>query len=279
MADYLNGMTVHLLWLANKITFKGWQDIRQTKGNHTFYWIYGGKGVFRTDRTHAVGRGTLVYMPPGQELHMQSSHDDPLVMMIARFECIVSVYAEEERTWSMSSLERLELPDLRHCEGETALRFNRLFDELVHNWVPSREGGVLLSKSRLLEIVELAHREASAERSGDPAYSAFLQVKTILEEQFHKPLQVYELAATHSLSPSYLRKLFQTRLGISPKAYLDKIRNDHAIRYLSYTDMPVRVVALSCGYGDEFQFSKAFKKTNGCTPTSFRARQSTRLER
>ncbi|TNJ62492.1 AraC family transcriptional regulator [Paenibacillus hemerocallicola] len=278
MTNYLNGMTVHLLWLANKITFKGWQDIRQTKGNHTFYWVYGGEGIFRTDQTHLVGKGMLVYMPPGQELHMQSSNDDPLVMMIARFECIVSRYSEPERTWITEPLERLGLPYLRLYEGERAMKFNRLFEELVRNWVPTREGGALLSKSRLLEILELAHREDPVEQSDDPALRAFQQIKTILEEQFHTPLQVYELAIKHSVSPSYLRKMFKIRLGLSPKAYLEKIRNDHAIRCLSYSDAPVRIVAMSCGYGDEFQFSKAFKKTNGCTPTAFRARQTARLQ-
>jgi len=143
--------------------------------------------------------------------------------------------------------------------------------------VPSRDGGELQSKAKLLSILELAHREEPGEQSGDLALRAYQQIKTILEEQFHTPLQIYDLALKHSVSPSYLRKMFTSRLGLSPKAYLEQIRNDHAIRYLSYSDVPIRIVAVSCGYNDEFQFSKAFKRANRCTPTAFRNRMAARL--
>jgi AraC-like DNA-binding protein len=277
VTGYLNGITVHLLWLANKVTFKGWQDIRRTKVNHTLYWVYGGEGVFCTGETHRVGKGHLVYMPPGLELHMQSSDEAPLIMMIVRFECMVTRYSETSGMWSTEPLNGLELPFLRQYEGERAMMFDRLFEALVHNWVPSRNGGELLSKSKLLTILELAHREEPGEQSGDLALRAYQNIKKILEEQFHTQLQIYDLAKKHSVSPSYLRKMFTSRLGLSPKAYLEQIRKDHAIRSLSYSDTPIRIVAASCGYNDEFQFSKAFKRATGSTPTAYRTQMAARL--
>lgn len=273
MSDYLNGIFIRLQWLGQTRTVKGWQDIRQSRGGHTLFWIAGGEGTLRGETVHQVGKGMLVYMPPGREMLLQSSIGDPLDMRIARFECVVNQYSDRERAWSAAPLQRLELPTLRPFHGERAERLHEQFEQLVGHWAPGSGGGELLARSRLLAILEEAHRDYPEDTGGDPALQAFVQIKTMMEDRFYEPLHVYELATRHAISPSYLRKLFQARLGVSPKGYLDQLRDAYAVRCLTYSDAPIKVVARLCGYNDEFQFSKAFKKTHDCTPSEFRSRQ------
>lgn len=269
MADYLNGMVVHVLWLMNKVTANGWSDTRKTKTNHTFYWVREGEGEFRSDDVRPVRRGTLTYLPPGPEMHMRSSEDKPLVIMMVRFDSAAYVYSD--RQWRLRPLERLELPLFQQFEGEMLIKLDRLFEALGRDWVPTREGGELLSRAHLMTIMERVHQPSPFEGANDWPQQAFQRIKAEIEENFQAPLQIAELASRHSVSPSYLRKMFLRQLGVSPKAYLSRVRNEHAQRYLSYSDIPMHTIADACGYQDEFQFSKAFKKLNGCAPTVFRS--------
>ncbi|MBT2764665.1 helix-turn-helix transcriptional regulator [Paenibacillus sp. ISL-20] len=59
-------------------------------------------------------------------------------------------------------------------------------------------------------------------------------------------------------------------LHVSPKDYLTDIRMRHAERYLAYTSYTLRFIANTCGFHDEFHFSKAFHKYKGIAPAEFR---------
>lgn len=278
MSDYLNGIFIRLQWLGQTSTVKGWRDFRQSRGGHTLFWVAGGEGTLRGDTVYQVEKGMLVYMPPGREMLLQSSISEPLDMRIARFECVVNQYSDRERAWSAAPLQRLELPPLRPFQGERAEWMHEHFEQLVGRWTPGGDsGGELLAKGRLMAILEEAHRDYPAGTGSDPALQAFVQIKAMMEEHFYEPLHVYDLASRHAISPSYLRKLFQARLGVSPKGYLDQLRDAYAVRCLIYSDAPIKVVARLCGYNDEFQFSKAFKKAHVCTPSEFRSRQLRRM--
>ncbi|TBL81696.1 AraC family transcriptional regulator [Paenibacillus thalictri] len=269
MKSNWNDIVVHIFWVLNKLTFKGWEDIRQNKSRHSFYWIHEGEGVFRTGETFHVRKGNLVYLAPGLELSMKSSDNDPLVMTMIYFDC--ADYRYGDAGWGLQPLDSLELPLLQQMDRDRAIRMDLLFEALHRDWIPSRSGGELLSKGHLLAILECAHQAAPFEDEQDSTFRSYLKVKQELEEQFHQRLHIEDLARKHSVSCSYLRKMFIRHLHMSPKAYLDQIRNDHAIRYLSYSDIPVKKIAEACGFNDEFQFSKAFKKMNGSAPSAYRA--------
>ncbi|WP_248927476.1 AraC family transcriptional regulator [Paenibacillus hamazuiensis] len=265
----LNGLIVHIFWVLRKMTFKGWEDIRQNKSRHSFYWVHEGEGTFRTTESFRVRKGTLAYLPPGLEMSMRSSDESPLVMTMVYFDCSSCGY--EDGRWSPAPLEKLDLPFLQPFEGDRALRMDQLFEALCRDWIPTRPGGELPSKGHLLAILEYGHRKASPDRSPDSGMQKLQAIKAELEEHFSEGLHIRELARKHAVSPSYLRKMFARCCGMGPKAYLERIRNEHAIRYLSYSDIPLKSIAEACGYNDEFQFSKSFKKMNGCAPSVFRA--------
>ncbi|KRE46652.1 AraC family transcriptional regulator [Paenibacillus sp. Soil522] len=99
--------------------------------------------------------------------------------------------------------------------------------------------------------------------------------KEKLDRGFASELRISELAAKSGFSPVYIRRTFTARFGCSPKEYLDRLRNEHAVRRLQYTGDSVTDIARVCGYQDVYQFSKAFKKRNGLSPTEYRRKQRT----
>lgn len=83
-------------------------------------------------------------------------------------------------------------------------------------------------------------------------------------------LSVNALAHVISVSPVYLRKLFQSALGTSPIAFLHGRRIDMACRLLQTTDMAIKTVANRCGFNDLQFFYRVFKKLMLLTPNQYR---------
>ncbi|ADN01791.1 response regulator transcription factor [Spirochaeta thermophila] len=111
-----------------------------------------------------------------------------------------------------------------------------------------------------LEDVDLA---------GAPA--VFAEVCAYLRKHFRERLSPGEVARKFRISESYLRKLFREYKGASFKDYLTSLRIEEAKRLLSLTPpLPVKAVASSVGFKDEFYFSRVFRERTGISPTAYR---------
>ena len=75
-------------------------------------------------------------------------------------------------------------------------------------------------------------------------------------------------AASCCISTVYLNKLFHKELGVTPFFYIVQRRMAIA-RELLREHCSVGEVARLVGYGDIYQFSRAFKKHYGASPKAF----------
>jgi AraC-like DNA-binding protein len=80
---------------------------------------------------------------------------------------------------------------------------------------------------------------------------------------------VGELASKVALSRSAFSARFRKLVGESPLRYLARTRLTHAAMLLR-TDASLAQIAARAGYGTEFSFSKAFKRTFGISPGAYR---------
>lgn len=60
---------------------------------------------------------------------------------------------------------------------------------------------------------------------------------------------------------------------MSFRSYLRRTRLRHALELLAATDISIGEVAVRVGYREASQFTKAFKRTYGVTPSEARARR------
>ncbi len=73
-----------------------------------------------------------------------------------------------------------------------------------------------------------------------------------------------------NVSPSYLSAVFSQEIGQTFVGYLTQKRMEEACRLLQQTDLRSNEIPAEIGYKDPHYFSCLFKKTQGCTPKSFR---------
>ena len=76
-----------------------------------------------------------------------------------------------------------------------------------------------------------------------------------------------QLAEVLGISEVYLRKLFTSRYGTTPKQYILDARISAAKQYLSDTNMPVTAISEACGFSSVYHFCRAYKERTGTTPT------------
>lgn len=78
-----------------------------------------------------------------------------------------------------------------------------------------------------------------------------------------------QLAEVLGISEVYLRKLFLTRYGTTPRQYILDARISAAKQHLTDTNMRVTAVSEACGFSSVYHFCRAFKAKTGMTPTQY----------
>ena len=92
-----------------------------------------------------------------------------------------------------------------------------------------------------------------------------------IEANLDRPLSLADLAAQANLSPWHFARLFRVSFGEPPHRYLLRRRLERARRKLVAGEEKILAVALDCGFADQSQFTRAFRRYFGVTPGQFRA--------
>ena len=92
-----------------------------------------------------------------------------------------------------------------------------------------------------------------------------------------KRLGLPEMARIVGLSVSRFRCLFAIETGISPKAFLRKLRLTRAKDLLAEDRLSIDEVAMKLGWQDRSHFERRFKQLHGMTPARYRNRERSKF--
>ncbi|MDG2125865.1 MAG: AraC family transcriptional regulator [Verrucomicrobiales bacterium] len=85
-------------------------------------------------------------------------------------------------------------------------------------------------------------------------------------------VRIEALAELVGLSISQFDRTFRKLLGMTPSQYVVRVRINAARSLLSQTEMPVGEVAAECGFYDQSQLARLFKRATGMSPSGYRGR-------
>lgn len=97
------------------------------------------------------------------------------------------------------------------------------------------------------------------------------QIRRYVNYNYMLPLTVEGLAKSYGFERSYLFRMFKARYGVGIKEYIIRVRMRAAMQFLE-GGCSVGECAHRVGYEDEFNFSKAFKKHYGYSPSDIKYR-------
>lgn len=123
-------------------------------------------------------------------------------------------------------------------------------------------------------LADMAAARERTEREGLPQNQLIAGVRGWLDEHYCQPVTSAELARRFGIVPGYLGRLFRENTGCSIGHYVQELRLAKAEQLLRISPpLPLREIAETTGFSDQFYFSKVFKLTHGCTPAEYRTRQ------
>jgi two-component system, response regulator YesN len=96
-----------------------------------------------------------------------------------------------------------------------------------------------------------------------------LQVKAIIEKEYHKSFVVADLAQMVGTNKSTLNLAFKALTGQPVKKYIRDFRTEKARQLLETSSMPVEIIACRVGL-HRTNLEKNFKKCHGKSPKEWR---------
>ncbi|WPJ96139.1 helix-turn-helix transcriptional regulator [Coraliomargarita algicola] len=92
----------------------------------------------------------------------------------------------------------------------------------------------------------------------------------IVTQEMGTSLTIHELAKRCQISHNQLTRIIKQETGETPAIWLRRMRTDRAKELLSYSDLPIKVIAAEVGYPDLQHFNKVIRQRFNLSPTQLR---------
>jgi len=173
------------------------------------------------------------------------------------------------------------LPKVMHLAAKDGGIWNEQFVQLAVTETGSKRAGseALLERMSEMMFVDAVRRHVDSLPENSSGWLAGLRDRfvgrtlALLHEKPSFDWNLDELSKQVGLSRSALHERFVELAGQAPMQYLTNWRMQLASRLLRDTQSSVASIALEVGYDSEAAFSRAFKRSVGAPPASWRRQQ------
>jgi AraC family transcriptional regulator len=197
---------------------------------------------------------TLIYNPPG------TTHRDHFKEGRGSF---FTISVSNTRLAETTDAELLpvatHLGDHRACGMATALLME------CTRWNPC---SMLKAESLYAELVAAASRRPiAADRLPPPwLHDAY----ELIQDGYKEDTSIRQVAKNVGVHPAHLARTFHTFVGCTPGDLLRARRIEKAAELVLNADLSLAQIAQYCGFSDQAQFTKAFRRVYGTTPGGYR---------
>jgi len=225
-------------------------------------------------KEYKIEKGCFVVRTPGQKVQTKGVYD--CYMLTLDFSNRQLSHYTRNTATKMQEIYDSEIWDILPDVFKPAHfgDYERIFKELLSvNELDINEN----EKTPILvnELLHLAVADAlfSSRPSMKKPTDSIDEVCFYIKEHYMEEISLDTLASVAHLNKNYMIRRFKKNFGISPVAYLIKLRMDYAKKLLAETNLPIKTIAAQCGYHDPSFFNFYFKKTFCDTPMSYRESQ------
>lgn len=123
------------------------------------------------------------------------------------------------------------------------------------------------------ELQEVIHRCLQLEDKLEDNFDDQAIIEDILhymEENIEKNISLSDVAVYVSMEYSYFSSYFKRKTGKSFSACLQEMKNKHAQKLLTETELGIEEIATRMGYSSGSNFSRAFRRGTGKWPSEYR---------
>ncbi|HTD97842.1 MAG TPA: AraC family transcriptional regulator [Mucilaginibacter sp.] len=155
----------------------------------------------------------------------------------------------------------------------------KLFEDIYHNLEKGYSGDALRYVNMIFShfLSSLIYEEKFGDSDQNNEKNVVALSVDLMQKKIHAVIKLSEFASFANLSVSHFSAIFKGKTGYSPIEYFNHLKIQKACQYLSFTDMPVKELAMNLGIEDQYYFSRMFTKLMGVSPTEYRKRNKNNL--
>jgi AraC-like DNA-binding protein len=249
-----------------------------------FSLVIEGKGFeIVNGESHPMKAGTFTFISPYQihEIHAEPGH--PLKLYNCTFDLSLllgSTKAENDLHLFLVGESNLgDVPSHIQLEETQQRKFERILQEILHEYEGTEAGRALLIRAKLIEVLvcyfRLRKNNTVEEKKGkhEPTrlHSGVIwKVVHYVHSNYNDPLSLASLSRHFHVSSPYLSDQFKQHVGETFVNFLHEVRLRHACSLLASTELAITTIAHEVGYNSFKTFSRSFRQRKHMTPSAFR---------
>jgi len=170
-----------------------------------------------------------------------------------------------------------------HGHEDAARTVSRDIASLATEFAGRGAGRMEAIQARLMLILIALHRlqgtgqAAGGNNSGRRALQHALRFRELVDRDFrsHQPIEIY--AQRLGLTSPHLNRICREHLGDTSLGVIHQRIILEAKRYLTFTSLSAKEIALALAFDDPAYFARFFKQKTGLAPLTFRAMQQSTM--
>ena len=211
--------------------------------------LHGDADFLTKKQTYNASKNSIIYIPEGVGYTLKAKQDENVIVI--HFKVI-----------DKTILNNIEV--FNPINNEV---FADLFTKIYNSWLKKSVGYEFKVDSLFLQILEKMKIQAT-----NPTFNLkndFANLIEYINVNFaDQNLNVETCSKIMKISSTYLRKLFQKHLGITPLKYITTLRMDYATSLLMSGFYTIEEVSSMSGFTDSKYFSTTYKKHYGFSPST-----------
>ena len=162
---------------------------------------------------------------------------------------------------------RILLPDTAKIpRADRMLVLMKQLQDCDRTYQNRNENSFLLTAA-LCELYSQLYMPGGSPAKHHPLYTDIIDY---ISWRLHEQIKVSEVAAYFGYNEKYITTFFKKMNGNSLKTYIQNRKMELAKAMLTDTNLPVAQIGYDIGYSDNHNFSSAFKKVTGQSPSDYR---------
>ncbi|HIY92954.1 AraC family transcriptional regulator [Companilactobacillus sp. HBUAS56275] len=242
------------------------------KNNYVLHYILSGHGDFQIKgHTYHLSKNDCFIIPRGIPVSYFSDKNDPWEY----------IWIGLSGTQVDDYLRRSTLMDNYTL---TLKKNSKFIDQFLHLSVLSHNSDLfpndLLMLAETYKLLYLLISEYPKQNNRiSTKNQIFKQACQFIESNYDTDISINQLAENLDINRTYLHRIFKETIDKSPQNFILELRMKKSRLLLLNSNYGIAEISYSVGYKDPFNFSKAFHKFYGMSPSAFRHDKSIILKK
>jgi AraC family transcriptional regulator, transcriptional activator of pobA len=142
--------------------------------------------------------------------------------------------------------------------------------EVMQSQIPNREMAASSLVKTLLVYCDSKCNIRVTNNSNNHHLNLVSMFKQLVSRHLNSRHRVSEYAEMMKVSPKYLNQVVKMVMGVTAKSVILEQLMIQSCRDLKFSNESIKEIAIKLGFSEQEHFSNFFKKTMGCSPSTYR---------